>query len=41
MHPEASTDDKRWLAARFVELSRRLKSQGAPGVTIVVASEFS
>ncbi|MDE1179040.1 glycosyltransferase family 9 protein [Paraburkholderia sp.] len=28
MHPEASTDDKRWLANRFIQLSRRLTSKG-------------
>lgn len=28
MHPEASTDDKRWLATRFIDLASHLKSQG-------------
>ncbi|MFM0287506.1 glycosyltransferase family 9 protein [Paraburkholderia megapolitana] len=28
IHPEASTDDKRWPAARFVKLARRLQRKG-------------
>jgi hypothetical protein len=28
LHPEASTDDKRWLAGRFIRLSRRLEAFG-------------
>lgn len=39
MHPEASTDDKRWLAPRFVELSRRLKSQGLNAEFVVAPNE--
>ena len=41
VHPEASTADKRWLANRFIGLSRRLSGEGFAPEFVVAESERS
>ncbi|MEX3966577.1 glycosyltransferase family 9 protein [Paraburkholderia sp. EG286B] len=41
VHPEASTADKRWLAQRFIGLSRRLSGEGFAPEFVVADSERS
>ena len=41
VHPEASTADKRWLARRFIGLSRRLSGEGFAPEFVVADSERS
>lgn len=39
IHPEASTEDKRWLSARFVKLAARLKARGYDPVFVIAPHE--
>ncbi|WP_258397474.1 glycosyltransferase family 9 protein [Paraburkholderia unamae] len=39
LHPEASTPDKRWLARRFIGLSRSLRGEGFAPEFVVAESE--